>query len=728
MKTMKTLILTGLLLMAGNIIAQNFALYFNGLNNKVGVYDNAALNPASSFTVEAWINAAGWAGSIWAGNIVSKQGTSPDRGYGLTAGENGRVEFTVAMNNAWFSVNTPQLLGLNSWYHLAGVFDGTSLKIYVNGLLQNSAPVSGTFSPSTGVVMNFGENPTFTGRYFNGDVDEVRIWNVARTETEIFQNMAITLTGSEPGLAGYWTMNEGMGNVTNDKTSNGNNGTLVNMTAANWVQGFVPPGLDAGVTGIISPSRIGSGFTANETVTVIVKNFSTENITDIPVSFSIEGGTPVSGVINGVLPPFSSVEYSFPNPVNLSGYTSVQMKAYTSVPGDNNPNNDTIAENITQTLDYYIFYKQRHNFGGYGQTHIAPVYMPANLSAYSHIYLYADLECPASGCDPWDQAAQVYITKDSVTYEIARYITPFGVACGGWKWDITDFRGVLTGKVDFMSYVQVWGASGWLVSVRLVLEEGAPDYPYSTITPLWDENNWVYGDPDISYIFPEKNVFIYPETEKAKIRMTSTGHGQGNTLNAAEFADFTHHILINGAPTFEQHLWKSDCNQNSCSPQNGTYLYSRAGWCPGQEIQPWEWDMAGYYTPGENLTVKYVLADYLNLLNSGYNGSSHTEPFIRTHAYLVQFSTDPYLSAGPGLTIEESGLTIYPNPASDHVIISGQSDIREVELLSFTGQVILREQVKKKFHKLNISSLPAGIYFIRVFTENGTSCRKLIVQ
>ena len=123
-----------------------------------------------------------------------------------------------------------------------------------------------------------------------------------------------------------------------------------------------------------------------------------------------------------------------------------------------------------------------------------------------------------------------------------------------------------------------------------------------------------------------------------------------------------------------------------------------------------------------------MLADYLNLLNSGYNGSSHTEPFIRTHAYLVQFSTDPYLSAGPGLTIEESGLTIYPNPASDHVIISGQSDIREVELLSFTGQVILREQVKKKFHKLNISSLPAGIYFIRVFTENGTSCRKLIVQ
>jgi hypothetical protein len=728
MKIFKNLLLVGLMLFTGSLFAENFALYFNGTNNKVGIYDSPALNPAGALTVETWINAGSWAGSIWAGNIVCKQGTSPDRGYGLTAGENGRVEFTIAMNNSWKAVSTPQLLGLNAWYHLAGVFDGTTLKIYVNGFLQNTAEASGSISSSTGVAMNFGENPTFSGRYFNGDIDEVRIWNVARTQEEILQNMSATLTGSEPGLAGYWTMNEGTGTITHDQTSNGNNGTLINMTAANWVPGFAPPGLDAGVTEIISPSRLGSGFTSNETITVSVKNFSSDNITGIPVSFSIDGGTPVSGVINGVVAPFSSVEYSFPETVNLSGHSSVVIKAYTSVSGDGNPVNDTIVSSITQTLDYYVFNKQRHNFGGYGQTHTTAVYMPADLSGYSHIYLYADLTCPTSGCDPWDQAAQVSITKDSNKYEIARYITPFGVACGGWMWDISDFRGVLTGKVDFTSYVQVWGASGWLVTLRLVLEEGTPDFPYSTITPLWDEDNWVYGDPAIPYGFPEKTVLIYPQTEKAKIRMTSTGHGQGNTQNAAEFANFTHHIWINGSETFPQHLWKADCNQNSCSPQNGTWQYSRAGWCPGQDIQPWGWDLDGFYAPGQPLTVDYVLADYTNYLNTGYNGSSHTEPFIRTHAYLIQFSSDPNVAAGPGLTFEENGLAVYPNPATGQVVISCQYEIREVEFIGFTGEVLLRKQGKTKSFSFDASNLPAGICFVRVFTEKGTFSRKLMVR
>jgi hypothetical protein len=420
--------------------------------------------------------------------------------------------------------------------------------------------------------------------------------------------------------------------------------------------------------------------------------------------------------------------YSFPEPVDLSGHTSVGIKAFTSVEGDGNPDNDTIVANITQTLDYNVFYRQRHNFGGFGQTHTTPVYMPADLSGYSHIYLYADLACPTSGCDPWDQAAQVYITKDSITYEIARYITPFGVACGGWMWDISDFRSVLTGKVDFTSYVQVWGASGWLVTLRLVLEEGTPEYAFSRITPLLDENYWVYGDPGISYNFPEKTVFIYPETQKAQIRMTSSGHGQGNTLNAAEFAEFTHHIWINGSETFPQHLWKTDCGQNTCSPQNGTWLYSRAGWCPGQDIQPWIWDLAGLFTPGQDLTADYVLAPYTNLLNTGYNGSSHTEPFIRTHAYLVQYASDPYVSTGSGLTMEESGISVYPNPANDHVTISCENEILEVELIGFTGQVLLRLPGNKKSVSFTTSAFPAGICFIRVFTEKGTISRKLMVR
>ena len=94
-------IMLALLLIASNTIAQNFALDFDGTNDKVGVLDSPELNPQNELTIEAWINAEEWQSSIWAGVIISKQGTSPDKGYCLSAGENGRVEFTISINEGW---------------------------------------------------------------------------------------------------------------------------------------------------------------------------------------------------------------------------------------------------------------------------------------------------------------------------------------------------------------------------------------------------------------------------------------------------------------------------------------------------------------------------------------------------------------------------------------------------------------------------------------------------
>ena len=115
------LLIISILLLSTGLMAQNHALYFDGLDDKVGVLDAPELNPDSQITIEAWIKAETWETSIWAGVIVSKQGSNPDKGYGFTCGENGRVEFNHSVNEAWVAVNTSQILGLNTWYHLAGV-------------------------------------------------------------------------------------------------------------------------------------------------------------------------------------------------------------------------------------------------------------------------------------------------------------------------------------------------------------------------------------------------------------------------------------------------------------------------------------------------------------------------------------------------------------------------------------------------------------------------------
>lgn len=730
-KIFSLLIVLCLTTVNGVLMAQNFALHFDGANDKIGVLDNAVLNPTEALTIEVWMNADVWAGSIWGACLLSKQGTGPDKGFGLTVGENGRVEFTHSVDQSWVAVNTPQILGLNTWYHIAGVYDGSSMKLYVNGILQSQVDVSGTFTPGTGVVMNFGDNPTWSGRRFTGTMDEIRIWNVARTDAEIQQNMTVELTGSEAGLVGYWNMNEGAGTTIADISGNGNTGTLLNMDATAWVGGFTPPGNDVGVLGIAAPSVIGSGFTNEEVIKIDVKNFSTQEVTGFDVSYQINDGEIVTETFQDVLPPFTSAIYIFSTPVDLSGQNEVAITGSVHLEGDGSPENDAITETISQTNNFMLFDHEQHNYGSSGQVHTKFLYMPDDLTGYSQILLHADLECPAGGCDPWDQPALLNILKDGYANEIVRYITPFGVACGGWVWDITDFKPLMSGKTTFESIIQAWGASGWLLNMELEFIPGTPDYPYVSVDRLWNETNWVYGDPNISYDLPEKTITINPETDAAKIRMTISGHGQGNTLNAAEFAEFTHKIWVNGSEAFPLHLWKTDCGQNACSPQNGTYLYSRAGWCPGQDIQPWEFDLDGMFTPGSDLNLDLVLAEYLNLLNTGYNGSSHTEPYFKIQAYLIQYSTDMFVGVNDQKISTPNGyFEVFPNPSSGVFTISANhTEIESVRILTMNGRIIdTRSFAGQQRFDLNLESQPDGLYILQVTTKEGVSAVKISKQ
>lgn len=725
-----TIVLFAFILIASYVKAQNFALDFDGTDDKIGILDSPELNPENGMTLEAWINAEEWQSSIWAGVIISKQGTSPDKGYCLSAGENGRVEFTVSIEEAWVSVSTPQILGTNAWYHVAGVYDGSQVKIYINGILYNTEDADGDLTEGTGVVMNIGDNPTWTGRFWNGRLDEIRLWEIARSQEEIQNHMSTELTGSEEGLVAYYPMNEGTGTTTADVSGNDNGGTLLNMNDESWVEGFVPVTADVGVIGIASPSIIGTGFTGNETIKVDLKNYATEAVSGFDITYQINGGDEVTETVDVEIGPFETYIHTFSTSEDLSGYDEIELTAFTTLDGDNNTDNDALTETIAPTTNYMLFDEERHNYGGYGQTHTTALYMPEELNEFSEIYIHIDLDCPTSGCDPWDQPAKLTMTTDGERYEIARYITPYGKGCGGWTWDITDFRSLLTNKIEWESYLQVWGSSGWLVSVELELIEGTTEYEFIKVEKLWTDDNWVYGDPDISYDFPEQTIDIHEDTDAAKIRMTMTGHGQGNTNNAAEFAEFTHHIHIDGEETFEQHLWKDDCAENECDDQAGTWLYSRAGWCPGQDVQPWEWNMEGHFTAGQSVNVDYVLADYTNLLNTGYNSGDHTEPHFRCHAYFVQYSNEYILDVKPQVESSEA-FKIYPNPSNGQFTVQSKNgeSIETIQIFNASGNLMKEiARVGSSNFNINMQNLPNGIYMIQIQTKSQVSVVKAIVR
>ncbi len=134
---------------------------------------------------------------------------------------------------------------LGEWVHICGVQDGPLVgRIYINGI---EVPV--TYAGTGGMTIvhypagrqTIGWHESLIpGIYLDGELDELRVWGVGRTEAEIRETMCQKLSGTEPGLEAYWRFDEGMGTTVADLSGSGHNGTFVG--AMNWQLSGAPLG------------------------------------------------------------------------------------------------------------------------------------------------------------------------------------------------------------------------------------------------------------------------------------------------------------------------------------------------------------------------------------------------------------------------------------------------------------------------------------------------------
>ncbi|HSG67439.1 MAG TPA: LamG-like jellyroll fold domain-containing protein, partial [Bacteroidales bacterium] len=232
--------------------------------------------------------------------------------------------------------------------------------------------------------------------------------------------------------------------------------------------------------------------------------------------------------------------------------------------------------------------------------------LPSYLGAFNEIVATLEVSCPPGGCGEWDRVASIDAQgHNGEWFEIIRYITPYGVPCSHTI-DLTDYMSLLQGKVAFRLNCGTLD-NGYYYDLTFDFVAGTPEYKYSNIDIIWWET-FQFGDyanlqpvPDVMYTFPGN-------AQDAKLKLVSSGHGWGNlnTGNAAEFYEATHHIWVNGEETFEQYNWY-DCNPNpdGCQPQNGTWFYDRAGWCPGSIAQWFDYSLAPYVSD-DNIDLGYV--------------------------------------------------------------------------------------------------------------------------
>lgn len=137
---------------------------------------------------------------------------------------------------------------LGQWHHFAGVYSSSDqlLTLVVDGIAVATESYAGPLLHTSDLYIG---SAVFEPdqETFNGVIDEIRIWSVARTPEDIRSTMFTQLSGTESGLIAYWPLNEGAGQVAHDMTSNGNDGQLgaspgPDLLDPEWVviDGWVP--------------------------------------------------------------------------------------------------------------------------------------------------------------------------------------------------------------------------------------------------------------------------------------------------------------------------------------------------------------------------------------------------------------------------------------------------------------------------------------------------------
>jgi hypothetical protein len=241
------------------------ALSFDGSNDYVAFPAIASIDNlgTGSFTMEAMIN-----GTLSGTRSIIRKTSD----YNLFI-VNGKIYAEVwtagkLVPSSWKQWVGSTNIANNTWTQIAAVWNGSSFTFYINGVVDPTTNTSGIINGTEN--LNIGKSANYN-EPFSGMIDEVRIWNIARSQSAIQNTMASSLAGNEAGLIAYYNFNAGIAGGNNsgittlsDNSGNNNNGTLTSFSltgsSSNWVSNsIVTNGLILNLDASNTASYPGSG-------------------------------------------------------------------------------------------------------------------------------------------------------------------------------------------------------------------------------------------------------------------------------------------------------------------------------------------------------------------------------------------------------------------------------------------------------------------------------------
>ncbi|MCE3278727.1 MAG: large protein [Bacteroidetes bacterium] len=216
------------------------ALAFDGVNDHVAIPNESVFDFNTQMTVEAWIKVNSF--SMYDQSVITKGSDS----WMITRnGNTNSLKFTLTSNDFFFGPTAYSAGGSRSvndgkWHHVAATYDGSQMILYIDGTLDAYTYMYNDIINNSAAV-HIGGNAVASGNNFNGQIDEVRIWNIPQSYGTIRTNMNKTLIGNENGLKGYWKLDDGYTSSTtalNSSFTSGLDGALVNFNSTSTASNF----------------------------------------------------------------------------------------------------------------------------------------------------------------------------------------------------------------------------------------------------------------------------------------------------------------------------------------------------------------------------------------------------------------------------------------------------------------------------------------------------------
>jgi hypothetical protein len=261
----------GLALFSATSFAQS-ALKFDGTNDYV-LTNSVPLTGSGSRTVEAWIKTT--ANST----VVSGVGQNVICDWGTFNSTGARFTLNLTSNKLRLEVSGSGLNGTSDvndgqWHHVAAVYNASAannVSLYVDGVLETQGNLS--VAVNTGSATSFRIGQRIDGlSFFNGSIDDVKVWNVAKSAADIVADMNTEFCATQSGLVRYYKFNNGVpdgNNISNlstpDYSGNNSNGSLTNFTLTGTVSNYTAGTTLNLLTLDLSVTTSGSVITANET-------------------------------------------------------------------------------------------------------------------------------------------------------------------------------------------------------------------------------------------------------------------------------------------------------------------------------------------------------------------------------------------------------------------------------------------------------------------------------